>query len=256
MNKNREYELFTKRLYKTLTRMHPDVKVEHDQVIGGNQIDVSWTYWLADVEYLTIVECKNYNKPVDLNCFRQLAYNMDVLRARGVLVTTVGFQVGVIEAAKFRRDVTLLKVNFEVEKDAATLNFGYSYVTNVQYNFDEYTSTQWQIDILHSLYKNGQAGYLTVFRDGDDETIILGELQHYLATDVPDGLHTIQFDGIYVRLPAPFNEAIRIASATYTVETKNISRQLGIMLTADIVTAHVVNQLTGEEYDLVIDDDI
>lgn len=255
MNKNREYEVFTKRLYKTLTRMHPGAKVEHDVVIRGNQIDVCWTHSLAGIEYLTIVECKNYNAAVDLNCYRQLVHNMIELNARGVLDTTVGFQAGVIDKAKSRGDVTLLKVNFEIKKNAASLDFGYSYVVDVQYNFDEHTSTQRQIDMLRQLYYNGQSGRLTVFRDCDDETITLDMLRHYLPIDVPEGVHTTQFDGIYVKLPVPFNESVRIVSATYTVETESISHRLGMVLTADIVTARVLNQLTGAEYELVIDDD-
>ncbi|EHS0389683.1 restriction endonuclease [Salmonella enterica] len=255
MNKNREYEVFTKRLYKTLTRMHPGAKVEHDVVIGGNQIDVSLTHSLAGIEYLTIVECKNYNAAVDLNCYRQLVHNMVELNARGVLVTTVGFQAGVIEKAKSRGDVTLLKVNFEIQKNAASLDVGFPNVVDVQYYFDEHTSTQRQFDILRKLYDNGQSGHLTVFRDCDDETITLDMLHHSLPIDVPDGVHKTQFDGTYVKLPAPFNESIRIVSATYTVKTVSISRGLGMVLTADIVTARVLNQLTGGEYELVIDDD-
>lgn len=255
MNKSREYELFTKRLCMTLTRIYPNVEVEHDQVIGGNQIDVSWTHRLAGVEYLTIVECKNYNASVDLNCFRQLAYNMDCLRARGVLVTTVGFQSGVIEAAKSRGDVTLLKVKFEVEKKGATLDFVIPRVANVQYIFDQYTSTQWQLDMLHDLFQNGQAGQLIVFCNSHDETFKLENLHSHLPTDVQEGVHTIPLDGFYVRLPAPYTVAIRIAYATYAVEKTNFSRQFGMTLTADIVTANVVNQLTGEKYTQVIDDD-
>lgn len=254
MNKNQEYERFTTRLYKTLTRMHPEVTVNHNQVIGGNQIDVSWTHWFAGVEYLTIVECKNYNTSVDLNCFRQLAYNMNALKARGVLVTTVGFQSGVIEAAKSQGDVTLLKVNFEIEKNAATLNFGVSNITNVQYKFDEYTTTQQQFDTLRGLFQNGQAENLTVFGEGYDETITLGEHRKHLDAGVADGVHKIPLESIYVRLPMPMNEAVRIASVTYEVSSINFNSFLGTTLSADVVTANVVNELTNEEYAVVIDD--
>lgn len=254
MNKNREYEIFTKRLYMTLTRMNPDVEVKHDQVIKGNQIDVSWTVKTAGIEHLTIVECKNYNSTVDLNCYRQLVYNMDHLKARGVLVTKVGFQSGVIDAARERGDVSLLKVNFR-KSGEATMDFGMTTIANLQYNFDVHTSTQWQLEILDRVHEAGQAGELVVFRSCDGATICLSELSDYLPRDVPDGQHTEMLDGVYIRLPKSIGETVRIESATYTVQTRSLWPGLGMTLRADRWSADVYDELTGESYETTVDDD-
>ncbi|EPJ3721414.1 MULTISPECIES: restriction endonuclease [Klebsiella] len=255
MNKNRQYEIFTQRLCKTLMKMYPNHEVKHDQKIGGHQIDVTMTLSTPLGNHLTLVECKNYSSTLEMNIARQLGFNMEDLNANGVLVTTCGFDPGVIDIARKNGRMELLQVNF-TEKEGGELHFGASFKTSLKYYFDPQTTTARQFEILNKLNSSGALAELEVFRAEDGERIRFGDLHHELPMDGPDGVKYIGFNGIYVRFPSPLNETVRLDSAEYTVVTKGKRwRDIGFTLRATILTANVLNVLTGQMFQIVVDDD-
>ncbi|MEX9757114.1 restriction endonuclease [Providencia vermicola] len=74
-------------------------------------MDVMIDFSVAGIHHKTIIEYKHYSHRVSKDVLRSVVYNMNKLRANGVIATTKGFQEGVIEAAK-EDGVTLYQVNF------------------------------------------------------------------------------------------------------------------------------------------------
>ncbi|WP_072034412.1 restriction endonuclease [Pantoea rodasii] len=200
-------------MYATLTKINPGVEIKHDGILNGNQIDVYWYVNIAGIEHLTIVECKNYSGAVGLGEYRQLANNMSELKARGVLITTQGFQSGVITKAREREDMTLLKVNFQ-ESPGPTLQFGLHAPRSIQFSFDEQTTTIQQWETLSVGMADGTINDWIVYSTYGSE----GNIED-LAKKLPldntdeDGNVTLEYSGVYLRLPT--NESVRISGVTY-----------------------------------------
>lgn len=250
MNKDTQYEIYTKRLYQTLTQAYPNVQVLHNQKISGNQIDVCWKHNIAGVDYLTLVECKNYNKSVDLNCYRQLVYNMDLLKARGVLVTTVGFQLGVIEAAKCRPDVKLLKVTFETSP-GETLEFGMSRVNDVLVIPDLITTTPKQISEWKKLLINNEAYDLTLHNSSGEYISTVNELVVEIISDHKNsGWVTKKINDTYIKLTS--GASIKLDEIQYEVISRTID--FGCSLHATKVMAHVHDILNDNKFTCRVED--
>lgn len=65
------------------------------------EIDLSYTFRVVGAEYLTLIECKYWNKPVGrdiINSFKSIVE--DIGAHKGIVVTTVGFQEGALVFAK------------------------------------------------------------------------------------------------------------------------------------------------------------
>lgn len=250
MNKDKQYELYTQRLYQTLTKAYPNVEVLHNQTICGNQIDVCWRHNVAGVSFLTLVECKNYNKAVDLNCFRQLVYNMDALKARGVLVTTVGFQSGVIEAAKSRPDVKLLKVTFEASP-GETLEFGITRVNDILICPDPVITTDEQLREWKYILKNGQAGDLILHQANGDYINTVDEfVREVTSCHEGEGWVSKVIDDAYIRINS--DVSIKLHEIHYEILTKSF--EFGGILQATKVIANVQDILTGATFTYRVED--
>jgi hypothetical protein len=64
-------------------------------------VDVSIELDLNGLKYITVIECKNYNKKVSVGVINELFGRLNDIGAhKGVVVTTKGFQKGVIQTAK------------------------------------------------------------------------------------------------------------------------------------------------------------
>jgi hypothetical protein len=63
-------------------------------------IDLSYTFRIGQIDYLTIVECKNWKTRVGRNIVMELKSKIDELKAhKGILVSSNGFESGSIEYA-------------------------------------------------------------------------------------------------------------------------------------------------------------
>ena len=107
MNANIEYERFTQEIYQEL--VNADVlkatRVQHNVKLKGksgqeHQIDVYWEYEIAGVRHRVAIECKNYNKKVEIGKVRDF-YGVlsDLNNVAGIMVTKVGYQKGAKEYA-------------------------------------------------------------------------------------------------------------------------------------------------------------
>ena len=102
MNRNTEYELFTREIYQQLVNydVARNIIVRHNIKLEGrsgqkHQIDVYWEYEIAGNKHRVAIECKNYNKQVPIGKVRDFKGVLDDLNGvNGIMVTKVGYQEG------------------------------------------------------------------------------------------------------------------------------------------------------------------
>ncbi|MGA7619997.1 restriction endonuclease [Candidatus Binatus sp.] len=106
--KGTDYELFVQGVYETVLKAEgvENVSVEHNIKLQGksgceHQIDVYWEFKLAGQVYRTAIECKAYNKEVDIGRIRDF-YGVlaDVANLNGIFATLVGYQSGAKQYAR------------------------------------------------------------------------------------------------------------------------------------------------------------
>lgn len=103
----RDYELQIREIFQQLLNQDyvPNVLVEHDVVKQGittkHQIDVYWEFKLGDIVYRTVVQAKNWAKPVDQGEILKFEAVLRDLpgQPRGIIVTAQGYQEGALEVA-------------------------------------------------------------------------------------------------------------------------------------------------------------
>lgn len=123
-----DYELFTRALHQQIIEQqgYQNIEVLHNQIFYGksgakHQVDVCWTIKVANIEQLFCVECKLFNRRVKKEHVASFVAKIeDIGGARGVFVTTLGYQTGALRLAK-HKDVTLISATYEVENRPATL---------------------------------------------------------------------------------------------------------------------------------------
>ncbi|TMP70765.1 hypothetical protein CWB76_09370 [Pseudoalteromonas sp. S1609] len=102
---SKDYELLTQKIYRAILESEgvENIDVQHDVKIKGksgveHQIDVFWEYRYAGVSHKILIECKYYSKPVSLiHARNMLGLLNDIPNSQGLIVTTQGFQSGVID---------------------------------------------------------------------------------------------------------------------------------------------------------------
>src|SRR5207244_4065039 len=93
--------------------------------IGDRQFDVSIRFERGLYEYLTVVECKCYSKPVPVEKVEAFATKAsDVHAHHAVMASTSGFQQGAQEVAR-KHNVTLIHITESSDIDLAA--FGASW---------------------------------------------------------------------------------------------------------------------------------
>ena len=108
MNRNNEFELFTRRVYQKLVNndVLKPTKVEHNVKLQGKsgdkyQIDVYWEYEIAGNKHRVAIECKNYSSLVPVGKVRDFQGVLtDLNNVIGIMVTSRGFQKGAINYAE------------------------------------------------------------------------------------------------------------------------------------------------------------
>lgn len=118
------YERFVSQLVDVLAKRDltsPPVIEQRRKLKGRSgqlyEIDLSYRFHVAGVEYLTVIECKCWNHPVGrdiVSAFK--AVTDDISAHKGIVVTTKGFQSGAIEAAG-AYGIALLKVSTDGERE-------------------------------------------------------------------------------------------------------------------------------------------
>ena len=104
----REYEELTRSVYDAMLKAEgvTSIEVLHDQEVQGksgakHQIDVLWRFTQAGVDFTILVECKNFASKLEIGHVRNfLSVVQDIVNARGIMVTKVGYQKGASVFAK------------------------------------------------------------------------------------------------------------------------------------------------------------
>jgi Restriction endonuclease len=92
-------------------------KVQWNEKINGRQFDVTIRFRKGMYEYLTVVECKHYGKPVPVEKVDAfVTKSQDVKAHSAVMASTSAFQEGAHEVAR-RHNVTLIHVTESSEVD-------------------------------------------------------------------------------------------------------------------------------------------
>jgi len=105
---SKDYEKLAQEIYRNILALDKidNVEVLHDVPITGrsgvkHQIDVFWKYRYAGIEHKVLIECKYYTKPVSLvHARNMLGLIIDIPNSQGVIVTTQGYQSGVVDFSK------------------------------------------------------------------------------------------------------------------------------------------------------------
>jgi len=102
------YEKLVRDLYQALMDQSQvkNVEVQHDVKLKGksgerHQIDVHWKFEAAGVVYPTCIECRYFTSKIKKShvaAFSRIVADID--GARGIMVTTVGYQSGALGMAK------------------------------------------------------------------------------------------------------------------------------------------------------------
>lgn len=253
MNENTKYEKNTQQLYRTLLKpFSKNIEVLHDVVINNNQIDVMWEHELAGVKHRTIVECKRHSSPISLNTLRAFITNMNELKANGIIITTTGFQAGVIEKAKEYGNVQLLKVTFK-KKNGATLDIVHSKIENFTIQFDELTSTQEDLGLFFHL--NLEEENLSIINSQREHILSLSEFYEQISNDVSEGHKEIEISDKYILLPQ--GSAIRIKNVEYDViNTSILPKSMRDFSPVEIKTIALIEDIiTGDKKEVQVDND-
>ncbi len=113
-NTGKDFELLTFELYSGFTAKDPSISVEHDVQLAGpdgpRQIDILIRSTVAGHDLLTIIECRDYKKALDVTAVDGLHSKlMDVGASKGVLVARQGFSSTARQKAK-RLNIDLMLV--------------------------------------------------------------------------------------------------------------------------------------------------
>jgi Restriction endonuclease len=128
----REYEVLVQEIFQQLLNQDSvgNVLVEHDVrkkgIVTSHQIDVYWEFSVAGITYRTVVQAKNWAKPVDQGELLKFNAVLSDLPGQplGIIVTAQGYQEGALEVA----DAHGIKIyELKQEAKAPSRNFQLNY---------------------------------------------------------------------------------------------------------------------------------
>ena len=107
-NTGKNYESLVEQVFLELMRQDnvENIKVEKNKVLQGkstkHEIDVYWEFKVGSINYVTIIQAKDWENKVPQSEVLLLKAILDDIpgQPRGILVTKTGYQSGAIETAK------------------------------------------------------------------------------------------------------------------------------------------------------------
>lgn len=145
-NTGKAYEKLTKEIYQAFCNFDTNengfkkVEVLHNVIIQGkskvaHQIDVFWEFNLAGVNYKTLVEVKDWKKPVEKEQILSFKTKIDdIPNSNGIFVSRSGFQEGAIEFAQYS-GIQLITIT-ESKEYRVLLNYITTNYADLQIQFD------------------------------------------------------------------------------------------------------------------------
>lgn len=125
-----EFEKFSLTLLLNETTGIPNVVFKHNEIIrapdGNYQIDGTIRYQLMGVNYLTLVECKKYNKAITRDIVQVLKDKVAAAGAqKGILLSTSYFQSGAIKYAKLHGIALIQIIDGRLRYEVRSMNVDY-----------------------------------------------------------------------------------------------------------------------------------
>lgn len=107
-NTGKEYEKLTQYIFSQIVNQNEalNIDVQHDVVLQGrtttHQIDVFWKFEFGGIEYLTVIQAKDWKSKVKKSDMLAFKGTVDDLPfgTKGIYVSLSGYQSGAIEVAK------------------------------------------------------------------------------------------------------------------------------------------------------------
>lgn len=199
-----QYELFVKsylqrKLHETFGRY---IEIKHQENLKTStervyNIDLSYKFNIGTVEYLTIIECKNWKTTVTRDIILALKEKGNELNAhKTILVTTKGFQSGAIKYAK-EKGIGLMKMTTKGEVETFSNYIGTDF-TNLFNNLRVETDISEEEEISDNIgviFPNSSVRYYLERKFGKTFLDILSEFQKNV-----DSTETSRFDNKAINL--------------------------------------------------------
>ncbi len=231
--------------------------VKWNDVINGRQFDVSIRFRKGLYDHLTVVECKNYEKPVSVDKVEAFVTKSRDIRANvAVLASSSGFQVGARDAA-LRHNITLLHVTSSEDVDPAIFGVKFGDPTEIQQMAEitlEYVGGQTTHLPTQGNVLTYYANHITLCRSGREVTLdsVIDEWRKPKGQKIPDGQYIILLpDGTAVTGPqdgvVPLEPLRAIRLTTNVVMARPILGPNAVDPSVLLPDVNVRNVSTGEE---------
>ena len=121
-----EFELLTKEIFERelLNKFDQKIHIDHQKIFRKNgynyKIDLSYSFTIAGIEYLNIIECKYWDTRIKrsmINSVQSVA--SDIKAHKAIIVTKRGFQKGAISFAK-NFGIALVKISCDSKLEFAS----------------------------------------------------------------------------------------------------------------------------------------
>jgi hypothetical protein len=224
----RDYEQFTQALHQRIIdeEGYDSVKVLHNQIFIGqskakHQIDVCWTLEIGRIQQLFCVECKLWKQKVKKDHIASFISKLnDIGNARGIFVTTQGFQVGAIRLAK-HHGITLIHATYEVENKEATLSLCLPRYYDFHVIFEDAPADT--LSELEQLQESDISETEVKLFDSEGKYLgTLNELRESFSHD-QDGYYEQEIEDTFMHLS---NGPLKIVKFSYIYEQNIIGRPL------------------------------
>lgn len=269
-NTGKEYEILTKSIFEEILHYeNPElktIKILHNVILDGksttHQIDVLWKFRLFGIEYLTLVQAKDWNSTVQQSALLAFKGVLDDIsgQPRGVFVTKTGYQHGAKEFAD-KNGIILYELREPTEKDfegsinhiIIDLNIISPYINNFEIKADkEWLNQELQRhNIEQASFKlprfHDMAGNIFLFDENFFPRESIGDLLEESTHSSLECVHkSIKLVNRYLKTDNPLMHFIKICSLEYDLSFRKENRKIDIDLNS-IVGYILKNTLDGKE---------
>jgi hypothetical protein len=241
-----EYELFVREFHEKLLKQEgfEQIEVKHNVKQKGksgnnNQIDVYWEVVIAGVTQKFCVECKHWKNRVkksDIGSF--ISTINDIGGARGIYVTTKGFQLGAIKLAEDNQ-IILIEAVPKITRKPAKLEAYSSRIENltIEFNFEIHGE---RLEVLNNYISNSTAEneYGTIFYDAHGNYMMNTEdFVSYLSRE-KSGVYSKDISDLYIKIG---NDLFQCNNVQYTFVINKIEELTldGYSETAELLAKYV-----------------
>lgn len=235
----KDYEIFTQAFHQKIIseQGYQNVEVQHNRIFVGksganHQVDVCWFIDIGNVKQLFCVECKMWKKEVKKEHVASFSAKLDDIgNARGIFVTTKGYQIGATRLAK-HKGIVLMNANYEIESKDAYLSVLIPQFSDVRVNFEEVTE-----DLLREIDKMANltdAERTPIYDSCGSYVCNLGDIVKEFSNDY-DGFHHRDLSDRHIIV---FEHLVRITSVSYKYQ-RNEFRELRLKGNYKVANAKV-----------------